>query len=110
MPEPISNCRTIDAVTIGPIPNEIKEPNEAPKIIERKSKFFNALSPKPCNGTTPRIKYETNIINVQVIFVLNGRYFWEGPLTSGRLFIIEFIKDILPLYYFSINFFNFIFC
>jgi len=35
IPDPLSNCRTMDAVTIGPMPKLMRLPNSAPKITEK---------------------------------------------------------------------------
>ena len=55
IPVPESNCNTIEAVTIGPIPKEIILPKDAPKIIDKNSKFAKALFAKPNKGICPRI-------------------------------------------------------
>jgi len=53
MPDPFRSCSTIDAVTIGPIPNEMMDPKLAPRIIERNSNCCSAFSPRPKSGTSP---------------------------------------------------------
>src|SRR3989344_9463844 len=95
IPDPFNNWSTIDAVTIGPIPSVVKNPNEAPSIIDKNSKLASADSSNPYNGTTPRTKNAINIAKVNLSFVLNGRYFSVGPFTSGRTDIIELKNDIL---------------
>ena len=58
----------MEAVTIGPIPKEINEPNFAPNIIDKYSNCANAFCPNPNKGTTPNIKNKTRTISVHFIF------------------------------------------
>ena len=76
IPAPFNNCNIIDPVTIGPIPNERRLPNEAPKIIDKYSNCCRPFSPKPKSGTFPKAKKKTRIIIVHFIFSLNGNLFW----------------------------------
>src|SRR3989344_937281 len=95
IPEPLRSCKTIDAVTIGPMPRLMRLPNSAPKIIDNVSNLCRALTPKPNSGISPRVKNMMRTIRVHFNFSLKERCFWDGPSTSGRLFKIVFHTDIL---------------
>ncbi len=50
MPEPTSNCKIIDDITIGPIPKLITLPKSVPNKTARYLNLSSAFALRPCNG------------------------------------------------------------
>jgi len=82
---PTNSCRIMDAITIGPIPNDTIEPKFVPNSIARYSNRLNAFALIPYNGMFDKIKNDTKIMSVHFNAVLNPTFFSVGLLTSGRL-------------------------
>ncbi len=109
MPEPFRSCNKMEAVTIGPIPNEIREPNSAPSMSDKNWNCASELAPNPNKGTRPRIKKSKRTTTVHLSFSLKGNRFSVGPITSGRLRSMLFIPIRVPLFWkndFSFSSFN----
>ncbi len=83
IPEPTSNCKIIEAITIGPTPKEIMLPNSVPKIIAKNSNLSRALFESPKRGIFARIKKAAKTIRVHFSFILNPSFFSSGLVTSG---------------------------
>src|SRR3989338_7966146 len=95
IPVPVSSCKTMEAVTMGPIPKETMLPNDAPRMIDRNSNCCKAFSPSPNKGTKPMMKNNTRIIKVHLSFSLKGSFLCSGARTSGRLEMRVSKKDIV---------------
>src|SRR3990172_1638062 len=87
----------IEAVTIGPIPSEIKLPNSAPRIIDKYSNCDKEFCPSGQRGIRPKTKNRTSTRRVHFSLSLKGSLFCLGDSTSGRLIIILSKKLILVL-------------
>src|SRR3989338_7211099 len=85
IPEPLRSCKTIEEVTIGPIPREMTDPKLAPRMIERYSNCARAFCPRPKRGTSPIPKKRIRMMLVHFNFSLKESFFWVGLATSGRL-------------------------
>ena len=55
-PLPLSNCRMILAVTIGPIPSDMILPNCAPRTMDKNSRLSLVLALAPKTGMSPSVK------------------------------------------------------
>ena len=81
--EPTNNCNTIEAVTIGPIPNVKIEPKLPAITALNWANWSTAAELKPYNGISVNIKYNTKIRAVHLSFSLKSSW-WTGDFTSGK--------------------------
>ena len=70
----------IDAMTIGPIPSEITDPNSVARIIERYSNLEREFAASPKRGMFPRTKKNARIMRVHLSFVLKASFFSMFPV------------------------------
>ncbi len=84
MPEPLRSWRTIDAVTMGPIPRLMMLPKLAPRMTERNSNRWSSFAPRPKRGSAPRTKNRMRMTSVHLSFSLKDSFFCVGPATSGK--------------------------
>ena len=107
--EPTNNCNTIEAVTIGPIPKDIRLPKLAPKIIAKNSNLLNALSSNFTKGMLDNIKKQARMTKVHFSLILKLSFFSVGFFTSGKFNKISLSANgIFFSYMFCITRFYFI--